>query len=127
MPLKSHTEPLNLLLLQVAWQRGSAAGMVGGQTTRFHLVLLLSLTRLVVKNVPASVGDVGSIPGSGRSPGEGHSKPLQFSCLENLMDRGAWWAAVHEVAESRTQQQNLLWALEVVIDGGKFLFFFFLS
>ena len=97
---------------------------MGGQTTRFHLVLLLSLTGLVVKNVPASVGDVGSIPGSGRSPGEGHSKPLQLSCLENLMDRGAWWAAVHEVAESRTRQQNPLWALEVVIDGGKFLFFF---
>ena len=53
---------------------------------------------LVVKNLPASAGDVGSIPGSGRSPGEGNGKPLQYSCLENLMDRGAWQATVHGVA-----------------------------
>ena len=43
----------------------------------------------MVKNPPASAGDAGSIPGSGRSPGEGHGNPLQYSCLENLMDRGA--------------------------------------
>ena len=47
-----------------------------------------------------NVGDLGLIPGSGRSPGEGNSNPLQYSCLENPMDRGAWWAAVYEVAES---------------------------
>ena len=47
--------------------------------------------------------DAGSIPGSGRSPEEGHGKPLQYSCLENPMDRGAWWAIVHRVAKSRTQ------------------------
>ena len=46
-----------------------------------------------------SAGDVGSIPGSGRSPGGGHSNLLQDSCLENSMDRGAWWAMVHRVAE----------------------------
>ena len=45
-------------------------------------------------------GDSDSIPGSGRSPGGGHGNPLQRSCLENPMDRGAWWAAVHRVAES---------------------------
>ena len=48
---------------------------------------------LVVRNMPASVGDVrdvGSIPGLGRSPGGGHGNPIQYSCLENLMDRGAW-------------------------------------
>ncbi len=47
---------------------------------------------LVVKNLPANAGDVGSIPGSGRSPGEGNGNPLQYSCLENPMDGGAWQA-----------------------------------
>ena len=59
-----------------------------------------------MKNLPASVGDVrdaGSIPGSGRSPGEGKGNPLQYSCLENLMDRGAWWATVHGVTKSQTR------------------------
>ena len=49
------------------------------------------------------VGDLGSIPGSRRSPGEGNGNPLQYSCLENPMDRGAWWATVHGVAKSQTQ------------------------
>ena len=47
--------------------------------------------------------DSGSIPGSGRSPGEGNGNPLQYSCLENPMDRGAWWATVHGVAKSWIQ------------------------
>ena len=54
-----------------------------------------------VKNPPASVGDAGSMPGSGRSPGEGDGSSLQYSCLGNLMDRGAWWATVHGVARVR--------------------------
>ena len=49
------------------------------------------------KNPPASLVDVGLIPGSGRSPGGGNDNPLQYSYLENLMDRGAWWATVHGV------------------------------
>ena len=53
----------------------------------------------VVKNPPANAGEVGSIPGSGRSPGGGHGNPLQYSCLENPMDRGVWWATDHGVAE----------------------------
>ena len=60
---------------------------------------------LVVKNVLANAGDVrdtGSIPGSGRCLGERHSNPFQYSCLENLMDRGAWQATVHRVAKSQT-------------------------
>ena len=60
---------------------------------------------LVVKNLPASVGDVrdpGSVPGSGRSPGGGHGNSLEYSCLENPMDRGAWWATVHGVAKNWT-------------------------
>ena len=50
-----------------------------------------------------NAGDLGSIPGSGRSPGEGNGNLLQYPCLENLMDRGAWWAAVHRVTKSRTR------------------------
>ena len=57
----------------------------------------------VVKNPPANAGDVGSIPGSGRSPGGGHGSPLQYSCQDNPTDRGAWWAAVHGIVKSWTQ------------------------
>ena len=52
-------------------------------------------------------GDLGSIPGSGRSPGGGHGNALQYSCLENPMDRGSWWAIVHRVTKSRTQLKQL--------------------
>ena len=61
---------------------------------------------LVIKNPPASAGDAreaSSIPGAGRSPGEGNGNPRQYSCLENPMDREAWWATVHGVAKSRTR------------------------
>ena len=54
----------------------------------------------VVKNLPVSAEDAGLILGSGRSPGEGNSNPLQYSCLGNPMDRGSWWATVHGVTES---------------------------
>ena len=57
----------------------------------------------VVKNPPANVGDAGLIPGSGRFPGGGNSNPLQYSCLENPMDRGAWRATAHGVSNSRTR------------------------
>ena len=62
---------------------------------------------IVVQNSPASSGDTGSIPGSGRSPGEGHGNQLQYSCLENLMDRGAWQATVHRVTKSWTRLKQL--------------------
>ena len=65
---------------------------------------------LLVKNPPASAGDIrdmGSILGLGRSPGEGHGNPLQYSCLENPMDKGARLAIVHRVAQSQTQQKQL--------------------
>ena len=61
---------------------------------------------LVVKNPPANAGgvrDTDSIPGSGRSPGGGHGNPLQYSFLENPMDRGAWRAMVHSVAKTQKQ------------------------
>ena len=53
----------------------------------------------MVKNPPASAGDLNSIPASGRSPGEGNGNSLQYSCLGNFMDRGAWWATVHGVTK----------------------------
>ena len=53
-----------------------------------------------------NAGDLGSIPGLGKSPGEGNGNPLQDYCLENPMDRGAWWATAHGVAKSRTRLNN---------------------
>ena len=53
----------------------------------------------MVKNLPANAEDAGSIPGLGRSPGEGNGNPLQYSCLGNVMDREAWWATVHGVTK----------------------------
>ena len=67
---------------------------------------LIDLASGPVKNLPANagdVGDVGSIPGSGRSPGGGNGNPLQYSCLKNPNDRGAWQATVHRAAKSQTQ------------------------
>ena len=64
----------------------------------------------MLENLPASAGDMrdpGLIPGLGRFPGEGHGNPLQYSCPENPMDRGAWWATVHRVAKSRTRLKRL--------------------
>ena len=64
----------------------------------------------MVTSLPASAGDIrdmGLIPGLGRSPGGGHGSPLQYSCLENPMDRGAWWATGHGVAKSQTQLKPL--------------------
>ena len=56
-----------------------------------------------VKASACNVGDLGLIPGSGRSPGKGNGNPLQYFCPENTMDRGAWWATVHGVTKSRTK------------------------
>ena len=61
-----------------------------------------SLVPQTVNNSPANAEDMGLIPGSGRSPGEGNDYPLHYSCLENPMDRGAWWATVHGVVKSHT-------------------------
>ena len=60
---------------------------------------------VMINNSPANAGDirdVGLIAGMGRSPGEGHGNPLQYSCLENPMDRGVWWAMAQRVAKSQT-------------------------
>ena len=67
---------------------------------------MASQVALVVKNSPANAGDVRNtvlIPALGRSPGQGHGNPFQYSCLKNPMDRGAWWFTVHGVAKNQTQ------------------------
>ena len=68
------------------------------------------MVALVVKNLPANAGDIrdmGLISGLGRSPGEKHGNPVQYSCLENPMDTGAWWATVHGVTKSWTRLKQL--------------------
>ena len=73
----------------------------------------------MVKNPPANAGDVrdsGSIPGSGRSPGGGNGNPLQYSCLENPMNRGAWQATVQRIAKSQTQLKQLSMHIDREID-----------
>ena len=83
-----------------------------------HILKWASQVQLVVKNLLASAGDirdVGSVPGLGRCPGGGHNNPLQYSCLENPIDRGAWRATVHRVAKSqiwlkrRSMQAHTRW------------------
>ena len=69
----------------------------------------------MVKNPPANAGDAVSIPGLGRFPGGGHGNPLQYSCLENLMDRGAWWATDHGVTESDTTEHAQLLLLATLL------------
>ena len=72
---------------------------------RYVILILQRYNSLVaqrLKNPPVNAGDTGSIPESGRFPGEGNGNPLQYSCLRNLMDRGAWWATGHGIAKSRT-------------------------
>ena len=74
---------------------------------------------LVVKSLPVNAGDIrdmGLIPGLGRSPGEGHGNPLQYSCLENPMDRGAWRATVHRVSKSQTQLKQLSTCTDALVE-----------
>jgi len=74
------------------------------------LKILASQGVQVVKNLSANAGDIrdaSSVPGLGRSPGEGHGNPLQYSCLENPTDRGAWQATVHRVTKSQTRLNQL--------------------
>ena len=91
------------LLLSVSQQLAESVYLAYMQSARGSQVAL------VVKNSPANAGDrsdASSIPGSGRSPGGGHGNSLQYSFLENPMDRGAWWATVHGVAKSQTGLSN---------------------
>ena len=69
-----------------------------------------SLVAQTVKHLSA----MREIPGSGRSPGEGNGNPLQYSCLENFMDGGAWWATIHGVAKSRKQLSDFTFTLNIL-------------
>ena len=97
-PAVSHQCPM------MAWWRRRIAHSVPGQIPGLCICHgFASQVALVVKNPPGIAGDIrdeGLVPGSGRSPGRVNGNPLQFSCLENPMDRGAWWATVHGVAKS---------------------------
>ena len=74
-----------------------------GNCGLFYCALLMaSLVAQPVMNLPFNAGNLGSIPVSGRSPGGGGGNPLQYPCLENPMDRGAWQAVIHGVTKSRT-------------------------
>ena len=99
------------VLMQLSTCRGSTHPGLETLCKEFHLCIFFSC-RLqtpmihkafpggsVVKNSPAKAGDVGSLPGSGRSPREENDKTLQYSCLGNAMDRGAWWTEIHGVAK----------------------------
>ena len=90
---------LTHLLTQFAWAHG-CLGFPGGSDG---------------KASACHGGDPGSIPGSGRSPGEGNGNPLQYSCLKNPMDRGAWWATVHVVTKSRTRLSDFTFRPRTVI------------
>ena len=85
----------------------------------------------MVKKPPANAGDVrdtGLSPRSGRSPGEGHGNPLQYSCLENAMDRGTWQVTVHGVAKSQTRLKRLsivYWIIEKAREFHKNIYFCF--
>ena len=74
------------------------------------------------KESACNAGDLGSIPGSGSSPGEGNGNPLQDSCLENPKDGGAWWATVHGVAKSRTRLNNFTFTFSIIKVGIQCLF-----
>ena len=101
------TQGSNLCLLHLLhWQVGSLTPCHLGSSSMY----MASPGALVVKNSPANAGDIrdwGLIPGSGRSPGGGHGNPLQYSCLENPMDTGAWRATVHGVTKSQTRLKRL--------------------
>ena len=103
---------LFLKYLSLAEKQESKKGVLDLQTMTQHRTAFYytvgraSQVALEVKNTPANAGDIrdtGSIPRSRRSPGEGHANPLQYSWLENPMDRGAWRATVHSIAQSWTQ------------------------
>ena len=87
-----------------SWRKRSRVGSFRSRVA-LQVTVMVSQVAPAVKNLPASVGELrdgSSIPGLGRSPGEGNGNPLHYSCLENPMDRGAWWVTVHRVTEGLT-------------------------
>ena len=73
-----------------------------------------------VKASACNAGDLGLIPGLGRSPGEGNGTPLQYSCMENPMDRGAWWATVHGVTKSQTPLSDFTFTFLTIVNNTVF-------
>ena len=102
-PPQTYLNGLNCVLLKfTCWSPNSSA-------CRMWLYLEMGFPGGASGKEPPSAGDVrdaGSIPGLGRSPGGGHGSLLQYSCLENPMDRGAWWATVHEVTKNQTRLRD---------------------
>ena len=91
-------------------KNNSSSSNNNNDNTSYLMELWASGVMLVVKNPPANAGDIrdtGSVPVSRRSPGRGNSNPLQYSCLENPMDKGAWQATVYRVTKSQTQLEGL--------------------
>ena len=88
-------------------RKGTVKAFQGCGDILYHLLMLgASQGERVVKSPPANAGDLrdsGLTPGLGRSPGGGHGNPLQYSCMENPKDRGAWWATVHGVTKSQSR------------------------
>ena len=105
-------EDFKLCILEFCW-KGREKKWICGKHVLPCLILQLYFFKYLFiyfggsdsKESACNAGDRGSIPGLGRSPGKGNGNPLQYSCLENSMDRGAWWATVHEVTESDTTEQ----------------------
>ena len=97
---EGHITSLTFLSFFFFWSQDVAEILLSKWCTRFP-------GGSVVKNLPANAGDAGLIPESRRSPGEGNGKQLQYSCLENPIDREAWWATVHRVTRSQTWLKQL--------------------
>ena len=85
---------------------GGCAYIILGSQDKLANQVSLGCFLGLVKNPPANAGDTVLTPGSRRCPGEGNRDRLQYSCLKNPMDRGAWWATIHEVAKSQTRLSN---------------------
>ena len=102
--------PYNSAVLLLGTFLGEMNTFIHKKTHIRIIVIASHQVALVVKNPPTSEGDIRDaslIPGSGRSPGEGNGNPLQYSCLENPVDREACWATVHRVAKTWTQLKQL--------------------
>ena len=111
-------DPLQYSCLENPRDRGAQWAAVYGVAQNWTRLKRLSSSSSSIHNIAFSGGsdsiesacigeDLGSVPGSGRSPGEGNGNPLQYSCLENPMDRGVWWVTVHGVAKSRDMTEQL--------------------